>query len=77
MKAAKTAAGSVPSPCIEVCRMDAASGWCEGCLRSIDEISAWSRLDDAAKRAVWAALAQRRAALERQRRPAPADGATR
>jgi predicted Fe-S protein YdhL (DUF1289 family) len=43
----------VPSPCINVCRMDRASGWCEGCLRTIDEIRGWSSYDDAAKRAVW------------------------
>ena len=36
-----------PSPCIDVCRMDARSGWCEGCLRTLDEIAAWSTLDDA------------------------------
>jgi len=53
----------VPSPCINVCRMDAASGLCEGCLRTIDEIAAWSQMPEAGKRAVWAALASRRAAL--------------
>ncbi len=50
----------VPSPCVDICRMDAASGWCEGCLRTIDEISAWSRLDEAAKASVWERLAERR-----------------
>lgn len=53
----------IPSPCINVCRMHAASGWCEGCLRSIDEIAAWASLDDEAKRAVWRLLPQRREAL--------------
>ncbi len=52
----------VPSPCINVCRMDAASGWCEGCLRTLDEIAAWGGLDDAERRAVWLALPVRRAA---------------
>jgi uncharacterized protein len=50
----------VPSPCISVCQMDAASGWCMGCRRTIDEVAAWSRLTDDAKRAVWEQLAQRR-----------------
>ena len=50
----------VPSPCIDVCRMGADSGLCEGCLRTLDEIAAWSQLSDAAKSEVWAALAQRR-----------------
>ncbi|AXF06661.1 DUF1289 domain-containing protein [Paraburkholderia graminis] len=55
--------GGVPSPCINVCRMDASSGWCEGCLRTIDEIAGWSLYDDDEKRAVWDALEARRAEL--------------
>mgnify|MGYP003558364517 CR=1 FL=1 len=55
---------SVPSPCVSVCRMDAASGWCEGCLRTIDEIAAWSVLSDDDKRAVWVLLEQRRVPQE-------------
>ena len=50
------AGGPVPSPCINVCRLDETSGLCVGCRRTIDEIAAWSRLDDAQKRAVWARL---------------------
>ena len=53
----------IPSPCISVCRLEARTGWCEGCLRTLDEIAAWSPLDDAAKRAVWKLLPQRREAL--------------
>lgn len=52
----------VASPCINVCRMDAASGLCEGCLRTIDEIAAWGTMDDDDKRAVWQRLEQRRLA---------------
>ncbi len=51
----------VPSPCISVCKMDDASGLCIGCLRTLDEISAWSVLDADEKRAVTATLANRRA----------------
>jgi len=36
--------------------MDPASGFCEGCLRTIEEIAAWSRMDDATKRSVWRAI---------------------
>jgi hypothetical protein len=61
----------VPSPCINVCRMDEATGWCEGCLRTLDEIGAWSALDDLAKQAVWVQLRQRRI-VWRQRKTAPA-----
>jgi len=55
----------VPSPCNGVCRMDAGSGWCVGCQRSLDEIVRWGAMDNTAKRDVWTLLAQRRAsALE-------------
>ncbi len=49
----------VLSPCISVCQMDEASGFCEGCLRTIDEIMGWGARDEAAKRAIWQQLAQR------------------
>lgn len=52
---------AVPSPCINVCRMDARSTWCVGCLRTLDEIAAWSSLPEDAKRRVLVQLEQRRA----------------
>ncbi len=58
------AGAGVPSPCVGVCRMDAATGWCEGCFRSLDEIAAWSRADEADKRSVWARVESRQAAAE-------------
>ena len=56
----KAAAVGVASPCISLCRMHAATGWCEGCLRTIDEIVAWGGLDDAGRKAVLAGLRPRR-----------------
>ena len=56
---------AVASPCVNVCQMDAATGWCAGCLRTLDEIALWSSLDDPTRRAVWQALAQRRLQLSR------------
>lgn len=53
----------VASPCINVCRMNPATGWCDGCLRTLDEIAAWSRMSEDARRAVWALLPARREAL--------------
>ena len=70
-----TPSGAVRSPCISVCRMDEVSGWCEGCLRMLDEIAAWAELDDAARRAVWVELGRRRVVWRRQHRP-PAPDAT-
>ncbi len=52
----------VPSPCVNICRMDEASGLCEGCARTLDEIACWSLLDDEEKQAVCEQLAARRAA---------------
>jgi predicted Fe-S protein YdhL (DUF1289 family) len=42
--------------------MDEASGLCEGCLRTIDEIAAWGSLDDDARRRVLRGIAARQAA---------------
>jgi len=53
------AAQPVPSPCISVCRMDAATGLCEGCLRTLDEIAAWGMASDEEKRRVWQLLVER------------------
>jgi predicted Fe-S protein YdhL (DUF1289 family) len=40
--------------------MNAATGLCEGCWRTLEEIAAWSRLSDDEKRAVLARVAARR-----------------
>ncbi len=53
----------VASPCTSVCRMNPASGLCEGCLRTLDEIAAWARMEEHEKQAVWRLLAQRREQL--------------
>lgn len=50
----------VPSPCVGVCRMDAADRWCVGCLRSREEISRWSQMTDREKLALWADITQHR-----------------
>lgn len=50
----------VASPCIDVCRMDAASGYCEGCRRTLEEIASWSTYSAAEKRAVLALLSARK-----------------
>jgi predicted Fe-S protein YdhL (DUF1289 family) len=52
----------VPSPCVSVCRMDAERVFCIGCLRTIPEISGWSRSDAASKRDVWRAIEVRASA---------------
>lgn len=52
-------APQAPSPCISVCRMDAVTGLCEGCFRTLEEIAAWGAMADADKRAVWQELMRR------------------
>ena len=55
---------NLPSPCISVCRISADSGLCEGCFRTLDEISAWSRLPVEGRRELWQTIEQRIAALQ-------------
>ena len=54
----------VQSPCISVCRMSDTSGLCMGCFRTRDEIAEWGSAGDVARRATWARINQRMAALQ-------------
>lgn len=54
---------SVPSPCVGICKIDEASGWCRGCGRSEEEIAAWALAEDARRTAIWDLLPARIAAL--------------
>ncbi|MEO5845421.1 MAG: DUF1289 domain-containing protein [Caldimonas sp.] len=51
----------VASPCTGICSIEPASGWCDGCLRTIEEIAAWGALDDRSRREVLKRLPARRA----------------
>ena len=55
---------SIASPCVNVCQMDAATGWCRGCGRTIPEIMNWSAKPPEERRAIRAALPPRMAALK-------------
>ena len=50
---------TIVSPCISVCRIQADTGLCEGCFRTLSEISEWSRADEAVKRRIWRVIGQR------------------
>jgi len=52
-------ADEVASPCINICRMNPYTGLCEGCLRTLDEIAAWSGMSPEDKRAVLDRLPRR------------------
>jgi hypothetical protein len=49
----------VASPCIQVCAVDAASGLCLGCRRTLAEIAGWSRLPEAERARILAELPAR------------------
>lgn len=55
---------AIESPCVLVCSIDTATGWCLGCGRTRDEIARWTAIDSDARRAVMAVLPQRMAVLE-------------
>jgi predicted Fe-S protein YdhL (DUF1289 family) len=50
----------IPSPCIKICRIAPKSGLCIGCLRTLDEIGAWSTFSDQERQAVFEALPGRK-----------------
>ena len=54
---------SIESPCVNICVMDDASGWCLGCGRTIAEIAGWSSGNAAWRDAVIATLPDRMARL--------------
>jgi predicted Fe-S protein YdhL (DUF1289 family) len=58
-----------PSPCVSICVMDPATGWCEGCFRTLPEIAAWGGLSSAERCAVLALLPARRQAAARADAP--------
>jgi uncharacterized protein len=49
----------ISSPCVKVCVIDAASGLCSGCGRSLDEIARWGGLMEEQRRHIMAGLPQR------------------
>ncbi|MEJ6394918.1 DUF1289 domain-containing protein [Gymnodinialimonas sp. 2305UL16-5] len=57
----------VESPCVKICVIHPESRLCTGCLRSIDEITQWSRMAPEARRSVMATLPDRRDQLQKRR----------
>lgn len=51
------------SPCVNICRMDRTTGWCEGCARTLVEIARWSSTDDGDRQAILDQLPGRHAAM--------------
>jgi uncharacterized protein len=59
----ETSRMTVLTPCIKVCVVDAASGLCTGCGRTLAEIGGWLGFSDATRREVMAVLPARLAAF--------------
>ena len=55
------------SPCIKVCVVHPEARICTGCLRSIDEISRWSKMSAEERRAIMAELPTRAPLLKKRR----------
>lgn len=55
----------IPSPCVDICTMDDATGWCEGCARTLDEIARWGSTSKADRDTVMAQLPARLAEMKR------------
>jgi predicted Fe-S protein YdhL (DUF1289 family) len=53
----------IPSPCEKVCQMNTETGYCVGCLRTLDEIADWLEMTDEQKLELLARLDERRKVL--------------
>jgi len=53
------------TPCVNVYLLDAETGLCIGCGRTIDEIARWATMSDNERRAIMAALPERMKRSER------------
>jgi predicted Fe-S protein YdhL (DUF1289 family) len=57
----------IDSPCVKVCVVEPKSRLCTGCLRTIDEIGAWSGMSVDARKAVMADLPARAGQITKRR----------
>ena len=57
----------IESPCIKICLIHPEARLCTGCLRSIEEIGAWSKMSAQARRDVMDALPKRAGQFSKRR----------
>ncbi|HJU32674.1 MAG TPA: DUF1289 domain-containing protein [Hyphomicrobiaceae bacterium] len=50
----------IQSPCINVCAIDARTGLCAGCWRSLEEIARWMAMTETEREGIMRELAGRR-----------------
>jgi uncharacterized protein len=56
-------AALIESPCVKVCAIDATTGWCLGCGRSMAEIGGWSTLAAERRSSIMTELDARKAKI--------------
>jgi uncharacterized protein len=54
----------IASPCTRECVIDAASGYCRGCRRTLEEISYWTRYTRAEQLALLEKISRREIAAQ-------------
>lgn len=57
----------IESPCVKLCTVHPVERICIGCLRSIEEITAWSRMTPDTRRQIMAELPSRAPRLQKRR----------
>jgi len=57
----------IQSPCVRICVIHPEARLCTGCLRSIDEISRWSKMAPQERRAIMADLPARTGQIVKRR----------
>ena len=62
---------AIKSPCINVCAVDAQTGYCLGCGRTMGEIGGWVKLGTQGRAQVLAQLPKRMEALTKQGKLGP------
>lgn len=50
----------IPSPCINICKLDEKSGLCQGCFRTRNEIASWRGASNDGRLRILAAVERRR-----------------
>ncbi|WP_345816358.1 DUF1289 domain-containing protein [Paraburkholderia sp. PREW-6R] len=59
----------IPSPCVDICKLDGTTGFCVGCLRTRDEIREWKTMTDDRRLRVLEERTRRALALKPQTVP--------
>ena len=58
----------IVSPCISICKLNKSTGFCDGCFRTINEISQWPSMTDLERMSLLETLRQRQGIKRRVNR---------